>query len=95
MQGAGVVLLQARALSAGMASTSACLFQLLPLLLAESLNELPGFSRASGNRGDSVFQRVPSTTPVSSPELPRARETPPMEPQDKCGLELGGDNPEG
>ncbi|XP_063092037.1 SPOC domain-containing protein 1 isoform X3 [Cavia porcellus] len=64
-------------------------------ICAESLNELPGFSRASGNRGDSVFQRVPSTTPVSSPELPRARETPPMEPQDKCGLELGGDNPEG
>uniref|UniRef100_H0V9L4 TFIIS central domain-containing protein n=1 Tax=Cavia porcellus TaxID=10141 RepID=H0V9L4_CAVPO len=40
-------------------------------ICAESLNELPGFSRASGNRGDSVFQRVPSTTPVSSPELPR------------------------
>ncbi|XP_021118911.1 SPOC domain-containing protein 1 isoform X2 [Heterocephalus glaber] len=59
------------------------------LICAESLSELPGFSRASRNSGESAFQRAPSPAPVSSPELSRARETPPTEPQDRYQMSAG------
>ncbi|XP_010619878.1 SPOC domain-containing protein 1 isoform X1 [Fukomys damarensis] len=48
-------------------------------ICTESLSELPGFSRACRNRGENAFQRAPSPAPVSSPEMPRARETPPTD----------------
>ncbi|XP_012372754.1 SPOC domain-containing protein 1 [Octodon degus] len=50
---------------------------------AESPSELLGFSRASRSRENSVLQRDPSPAPESSPEMPRTRETPSMEPQDR------------
>ncbi|KAM6174093.1 SPOC domain-containing protein 1 [Erethizon dorsatum] len=58
-------------------------------ICGESPSELPGFSRASRNRGDSVFQGAPSPAPVSSPEMPRARETHHTEPQDRNQMSAG------
>ncbi|XP_053432393.1 SPOC domain-containing protein 1 [Nycticebus coucang] len=46
------------------------------------LSELSGSYKAVGGKEDSVSQRAPSLAPVSSPEMPEAREMLPMQPQD-------------
>ncbi|XP_013374915.1 PREDICTED: SPOC domain-containing protein 1 [Chinchilla lanigera] len=58
-------------------------------ICAESLSELPGFSRASRSSRVSVSQRAPSPAPVPSPEMPRARETRPTEPQNRYQTSAG------
>ncbi|XP_069333694.1 SPOC domain-containing protein 1 isoform X3 [Eulemur rufifrons] len=49
----------------------------------EPSSELPGSFKAIRSSGDNVFQRVLSLVPVSSPEIPKAKEMLPMEPQDR------------
>lgn len=74
------------------------LFQLLPLLFVdrESLNELLGSSKAAKSCGDNIFQKALSQTPMPAPEMPKAREMPPTEPQDRCGVgSKEVDNPAG
>uniref|UniRef100_H0XFY4 SPOC domain-containing protein 1 n=1 Tax=Otolemur garnettii TaxID=30611 RepID=H0XFY4_OTOGA len=48
------------------------------------LSELSGSFKAIRGKEDGVFQRPPSLAPVSSPEMPEAREMFPMEPQDRA-----------
>uniref|UniRef100_A0A8C8YEI0 SPOC domain-containing protein 1 n=1 Tax=Prolemur simus TaxID=1328070 RepID=A0A8C8YEI0_PROSS len=74
-------------------SLAGCPFQLLPLLFAdwEPSSELPGSFKGIRSSGDNVFQRVLSLVPVSSLEIPKAREMLPMEPQDRVppsGLQM-------
>nr|XP_005544188.2 SPOC domain-containing protein 1 isoform X3 [Macaca fascicularis] len=49
----------------------------------ESLNELLGSSKAAKSCGDNIFQKALSQTPMPAPEMPKAREMPPTEPQDR------------
>nr|XP_045006876.1 SPOC domain-containing protein 1 [Jaculus jaculus] len=45
--------------------------------------ELPRVYGATMHREDSVIQRTSSLPPVSTPEMPKAKNTPPKEPQDR------------
>ncbi|XP_062961539.1 SPOC domain-containing protein 1 isoform X2 [Cynocephalus volans] len=49
----------------------------------KSWTELSGSLKDTRSREDNVFQRAPSPAPVFSPEMPKAREMPPTEPQDR------------
>ncbi|XP_011829414.1 PREDICTED: SPOC domain-containing protein 1 isoform X1 [Mandrillus leucophaeus] len=49
----------------------------------ESSNELLGSSKAAKSCGDNIFQKALSQTPMPAPEMPKAREMPPTEPQDR------------
>uniref|UniRef100_A0A2K6RM63 SPOC domain-containing protein 1 n=1 Tax=Rhinopithecus roxellana TaxID=61622 RepID=A0A2K6RM63_RHIRO len=49
----------------------------------ESSNELLGSFKAAKSCGDNIFQKALSQTPMPAPEMPKAREMPPTEPQDR------------
>uniref|UniRef100_A0A673U1Z2 TFIIS central domain-containing protein n=1 Tax=Suricata suricatta TaxID=37032 RepID=A0A673U1Z2_SURSU len=51
--------------------------------------ELPGPFKATRRIGDSVFQRAPSPTLVSSPAMPQTREKPPTRLQDRPQMPAG------
>ncbi|XP_042852714.1 SPOC domain-containing protein 1 isoform X4 [Panthera tigris] len=51
--------------------------------------ELPASFKATGRIGDSVFQRTPSPTLVSSPAMPQTREKPPTQLQDRLQMPAG------
>uniref|UniRef100_A0A8C5LHU1 SPOC domain-containing protein 1 n=1 Tax=Jaculus jaculus TaxID=51337 RepID=A0A8C5LHU1_JACJA len=48
--------------------------------------ELPRVYGATMHREDSVIQRTSSLPPVSTPEMPKAKNTPPKEPQDRLQM---------
>uniref|UniRef100_A0A2K6TU05 SPOC domain-containing protein 1 n=1 Tax=Saimiri boliviensis boliviensis TaxID=39432 RepID=A0A2K6TU05_SAIBB len=49
----------------------------------EPSSELLGSFKATKRLGDNIFQKVLSQTPVPAAEMPKAREMPPTEPQDR------------
>nr|XP_012295661.2 SPOC domain-containing protein 1 [Aotus nancymaae] len=49
----------------------------------EPSSELLDSFKATKRLGDNIFQKVLSQTPVPAPEMPKAREMPPTEPQDR------------
>ncbi|XP_008562343.1 PREDICTED: SPOC domain-containing protein 1-like, partial [Galeopterus variegatus] len=55
----------------------------------KSWTELSGSLKDTRSREDNVFQRAPSPAPVFSPEMPKAREMPPTEPQDRLQMPAG------
>uniref|UniRef100_A0A452TT47 TFIIS central domain-containing protein n=1 Tax=Ursus maritimus TaxID=29073 RepID=A0A452TT47_URSMA len=57
--------------------------------------ELPGSFKATRRIEDGVFQRVPSPTLTSSPEMPQTGEKPPPQLQDRCGAGAGLHMPAG
>ncbi|KAM5248637.1 SPOC domain-containing protein 1 [Ctenodactylus gundi] len=59
-----------------------------------SSSELAAFIGASRNKEDSVCQKAPSPAPeMSSPEMSKAEETHPTEPQDRCQVSAGPTKP--
>ncbi|XP_054547466.1 SPOC domain-containing protein 1 [Talpa occidentalis] len=48
-----------------------------------------GAFKATSRMGDNIFQRVPSPTPVSTPEGPQISEKPPTEPPDRLQMLTG------
>nr|XP_021491980.1 SPOC domain-containing protein 1 [Meriones unguiculatus] len=55
----------------------------------ESSIELPGFPGAMRDTEENVIQKAPSPAPVSSPEMLKAGETPPKEPQERLQVPPG------
>ncbi|XP_008951731.1 SPOC domain-containing protein 1 isoform X2 [Pan paniscus] len=49
----------------------------------EPSNELLGSFKAAKSCGDNIFQKALSQTPMPAPEMPKTRELPPTEPQDR------------